>query len=40
VAESLAISVFKEKPKHPGGAHYLIHLNDDPVYAARGLEDK
>ncbi len=37
VAESLAIGVFRESPKHPGGVHYVIHVNDDPVYASRGL---
>jgi tetratricopeptide (TPR) repeat protein len=37
-AEALAMSVYKESPKHPGGVHYVIHINDDPIYAARGLE--
>jgi tetratricopeptide (TPR) repeat protein len=30
--------VFKANPKHPGGAHYLIHACDNPTFAARGLE--
>jgi tetratricopeptide (TPR) repeat protein len=30
--------VFKANPKHPGGAHYLIHACDNPASAARGLE--
>ena len=30
--------VFKANPKHPGGAHYLIHACDNPAFAARGLE--
>ncbi|MEO8336058.1 MAG: tetratricopeptide repeat protein [bacterium] len=37
VAEALAIGVFRESPRHPGGVHYVIHVNDDPVYAKRGL---
>ena len=37
-SEALAYGVFKESPKHPGGVHYLIHVNDDPTYASRGLE--
>ena len=37
-AEALAFGVMKESPKHPGGVHYLIHVNDDPIYAARGLD--
>ena len=37
-AEALAVGVFRESPRHPGGVHYLIHVNDDPVYAARGLD--
>ena len=37
-SEALAYGVFKESPKHPGGVHYLIHVNDDPTYASRGLD--
>jgi tetratricopeptide (TPR) repeat protein len=37
-AEALAMSVYKESPGHPGGVHYVIHINDDPIYAARGLD--
>lgn len=37
VAEALAVGVYRESPKHPGGVHYVIHVNDDPVYAKRGL---
>jgi hypothetical protein len=37
-AESLALLVFRAQPKHPGGAHYLIHADDDPARARRALE--
>jgi tetratricopeptide (TPR) repeat protein len=30
--------VFQRFPKHPGGAHYLIHATDNPTNAARGLD--
>jgi Tfp pilus assembly protein PilF len=30
--------IFKRQPRHPGVAHYLIHLYDYPPIAARGLE--
>ena len=33
-----ADSVFQRFPKHPGGAHYLIHATDNPAFAARGLD--
>ncbi len=36
-AIDLAQSVFARAPRHPGGAHYLIHAADNPKYAAKGL---
>ena len=30
--------IFKRKPKHPGVAHYLIHLYDTPELAEKGLD--
>ena len=30
--------IFKRQPRHPGVAHYLIHLYDYPAIAARGLD--
>jgi tetratricopeptide (TPR) repeat protein len=36
-AIELAQSVFARAPRHPGGAHYLIHAADNPKYAAKGL---
>jgi len=37
-AIALAERVFKADPKHPGAAHYLIHVVDmDPSYAAAAL---
>jgi tetratricopeptide (TPR) repeat protein len=30
--------IFKREPKHPGVAHYLIHLYDTPALAEKGLE--
>jgi len=30
--------IFKRRPRHPGVAHYLIHLYDYPPIAAKGLE--
>ena len=30
--------IFKRQPRHPGIAHYLIHLYDYPVLAEKGLE--
>ena len=30
--------IFKRQPRHPGVAHYLIHLYDYPVIAERGLD--
>ena len=29
--------IFKRQPRHPGVAHYLIHLYDNPVLAEKGL---
>ena len=36
-AITLAQSIFAGAPRHPGGAHYLIHATDNPKYASRGL---
>jgi tetratricopeptide (TPR) repeat protein len=30
--------IFKRQPHHPGVAHYIIHLCDNPVLAVRGLD--
>jgi hypothetical protein len=30
--------IFKRQPRHPGVAHYLIHLYDYPVLAEKGLD--
>jgi tetratricopeptide (TPR) repeat protein len=30
--------IFKRQPRHPGVAHYLIHLYDYPAIAEKGLE--
>ena len=30
--------IFKRQPQHPGVAHYLIHLYDNPVLAEKGLD--
>jgi tetratricopeptide (TPR) repeat protein len=30
--------IFKRQPRHPGVAHYLIHLYDYPVPAERGID--
>jgi len=30
--------VFRRNPMHPGAAHYLIHVYDDPELASRGLQ--
>jgi tetratricopeptide (TPR) repeat protein len=29
--------IFKRQPRHPGVAHYLIHLYDSPVLAEKGI---
>jgi hypothetical protein len=31
-------TIFKRQPQHPGVAHYLIHLYDNPVLAEKGLD--
>jgi pentatricopeptide repeat protein len=36
-AAGLAEEVFRDNPRHPGAAHYLIHSYDDPVHAPLGL---
>jgi len=36
-AAGLAEDVFRDNPRHPGAAHYLIHSYDDPVHAPLGL---
>src|SRR5262249_28912688 len=30
--------VFRRQPRHPGVAHYLIHLYDTPALAEKGLD--
>jgi len=30
--------IFKRQPRHPGVAHYLIHLYDTPALAGKGLD--
>ena len=30
--------IFKRQPRHPGVAHYLIHLYDTPALADKGLD--
>jgi tetratricopeptide (TPR) repeat protein len=34
---ALAQNIFAVAPRHPGGAHYLIHAADNPAYAPRAL---
>ena len=36
-AAAVAEEVFRNHPRHPGAAHYLIHSFDDPVHAPLGL---
>ncbi len=36
-AAGLAEEVFRDNPRHPGAAHYLIHSYDDPVHAPLGV---
>ena len=38
LAASIAESVFKENPRHPGAAHFIIHAFDDPDHAPLALE--
>jgi tetratricopeptide (TPR) repeat protein len=37
LAASIVEKVFKENPKHPGAAHFIIHAFDDPDHAPLGL---
>ena len=30
--------IFKRQPRHPGVAHYLIHLYDSPALAEKGID--
>src|SRR2546422_7499932 len=36
-ADSILEPLFQREPRHPGLAHYLIHTNDVPQLARRGL---
>jgi tetratricopeptide (TPR) repeat protein len=36
-AAALMEGVFRDHPRHPGAAHYLIHAYDDPTHAPLGL---
>ena len=36
-AAAVVEPVFRDHPKHPGAAHYLIHSYDDPIHAPLGL---
>jgi len=38
LAASIAEKVFKENPKHPGAAHFIIHAFDDPDHAPLALD--
>jgi len=33
----VAAGIIEENPTHPGALHYMIHANDDPVYAQIAL---
>src|SRR5262249_24326009 len=35
---SILEPIFKRQPRHPGVAHYLIHLYDTPALAEKGLD--
>ncbi len=37
-AGGIASQVFKQKPDHPGAAHYVIHAYDDPKHARMALD--
>ncbi len=37
LAASIAEQVFKDNPKHPGAAHFIIHAFDDPDHAPLAL---
>jgi len=36
-AGEIAESIFRQDPRHPGAAHYVIHSFDEPELAVRGL---
>jgi tetratricopeptide (TPR) repeat protein len=36
-AAAVAQELFRENPKHPGAAHYIIHAFDDPLHAPLAL---
>jgi len=36
-AAAVVEPVFRDHPRHPGAAHYLIHSYDDPIHAPLGL---
>ena len=36
-AAEVAHSILEADPDHPGALHYLIHADDHPLYASRGL---
>ncbi len=36
-AAEIAQHILEENPDHPGALHYLIHADDHPLYANRGL---
>jgi tetratricopeptide (TPR) repeat protein len=36
-AAAVAEEIFREHPKHPGAAHYIIHAFDDPLHAPLAL---
>jgi tetratricopeptide (TPR) repeat protein len=37
LAASIAEKIYKENPKHPGAAHFIIHAFDDPDHAPLAL---
>jgi tetratricopeptide (TPR) repeat protein len=37
LAASIAEQVYRQNPKHPGAAHFIIHSFDDPDHAPLGL---
>ncbi len=37
MAAAVAEDLFREHPKHPGAAHYIIHAFDDPLHAPLAL---
>jgi hypothetical protein len=36
-AGAIALDVYRQNPKHPGAAHYIIHAFDDPEHAILAL---